>query len=100
MKKIIILLFFITSVQISFSQHLQTKNETKPDWEGLEPDGCTSITVGKLASFDGSVMTSHTDDSHRTRSEFNIVPPKKYPAGSKVMMYKRVPDNTKKIARI
>ncbi|MEJ2537948.1 MAG: hypothetical protein P8048_13025, partial [Calditrichia bacterium] len=25
-------------------------------------DGCTSITIGKSASFDGSVMTSHTMD--------------------------------------
>ena len=39
--------------------------QDKPDWEGGFPDGCTSITVGKLASADGSVFTSHTDDSHR-----------------------------------
>ena len=96
MKKLLILSFLLVSTQI-FSQHLQTKNEIKPDWEGNEPDGCTTITVGKLASFDGSVMTSHTDDSHRTRSEFDIMPPQKFSPNSKVMMYKRVPDNTKKM---
>jgi len=97
MKRILILLFFVLPIQFSISQHLQTKNEIKPDWEGNEPDGCTTITVGRLASFDGSVMTSHTDDSHRTRSEFNIASSQKYTAGSKVMMYKRVPDNSKKM---
>jgi len=37
------------------------------DWVNGRPDGCTSITVGNKASMDGSVMTSHTCDSHRTR---------------------------------
>ncbi len=97
MNKFLLVITILITYSISFSQHLQTKNEIKPDWEKGIPDGCTTVTVGKLASIDGSVMTSHTDDSHRTRSEINIVPAKKYPAGSKVMMYKRVPDNTKKM---
>ncbi|MCF8295216.1 MAG: C69 family dipeptidase [Bacteroidales bacterium] len=66
----------------------------KSDWIGGFPDGCTSITVGKAASFDGSVMTSHTDDSHRTRSEMNIVPAKDHPDGSVCKMYKRVSTDT------
>jgi len=65
---ILIILFTI----LSFSQ---TLDDTKPDWEGNEPDGCTTVMVGKLGTFDGSTMTSHTDDSHRTRSWMNIVPP-------------------------
>jgi len=28
------------------------------------PDGCTTVTVGRLASADGSVMNSHTCDGH------------------------------------
>ena len=44
-----------------------------PDFEsdGME---CTSITVGKKASADGSVMTSHTDDSHRSRTNISVTP--------------------------
>lgn len=63
--------------------------QDKSDWEGGVPEGCTSITVGKLASSDGSVMTSHTDDSHRTRSWMDIVPAKDHAKGATTPMYKR-----------
>ncbi|NLA25565.1 MAG: peptidase C69 [Bacteroidales bacterium] len=68
--------------------------QTRPDWMGNYPEACTSITVGKSASADGSVITSHTDDSHRTRSEMNIVEAKDHKAGATVPMYKRVPCDT------
>jgi dipeptidase len=61
----------------------------KADWEGGYPDGCTSVMVGKKASRDGSVMTSHTCDSHRTRSSLDIVPAKTYKKGDMVTMCKR-----------
>lgn len=41
-------------------------------------DACTSIMVGRLASTDGSVMTSHTCDSWY-RTWMNIVPAADYP---------------------
>ena len=63
----------------------------KTDWVEGYPDGCTSITVGKDASFDGSVITSHTDDSHRTRSWMDIVPARDHEKGETVSLYKRVP---------
>ena len=63
--------------------------QEKCDWEGGVPEGCTTITVGKKASVDGSVMTSHTDDSHRTRSWVDIQAAKKYKKGSMMPMYKR-----------
>jgi len=36
------------------------------------------------------VITSHTDDSHRTRSWMDVVPAKKHPRGSTTTMYSRV----------
>ena len=66
-------------------------SQDKPDWVAGVPEGCTTITVGKLASSDGSVMTSHTDDSHRTRSWLDIMPAKDYPNNARMKMYKRVP---------
>ncbi|MDY6801199.1 MAG: C69 family dipeptidase [Bacteroidota bacterium] len=69
--------------------------QDKSDWKGGYPEGCTSITVGKDASADGSVITSHTDDSHRTRSWMEIQPAKDHQTGNKVPMYKRSADDTK-----
>jgi len=72
-----------------------TQAQDKSDWKGGYPEGCTSITVGKLASVDGSVITSHTDDSHRTRSWMDIKPAKDHKTGDMVPMFKRTADNTK-----
>lgn len=60
------------------------------DWEGGYADGCTSITVGKGATVDGSVITSHTDDSHRTRSWMDVIPAGKHSSNATSTMYKRV----------
>jgi len=65
----------------------------KSDWINGQPDACTVITVGKKASIDGSVMNSHTDDSHRTRSEILVEPPKKHQKGELEDMFKRVSSN-------
>jgi dipeptidase len=51
-----------------------------------EPESCTSIQVGRLASADGSVMTAHTCDGN-FRTWLNIVPRAKYPAGSKAKIF-------------
>ena len=89
--------FSLLYLLFSFNTLPQDLEETKFDWEGGYPDGCTTIMVGKLASFDGSVMTSHTDDSHRTRSWMDIVPAKEHKPGETVTMYKREKDETKKM---
>lgn len=53
-------------------------------------DECTTITVGKKASDDGSVRTSHTDDSHRSRTDISVVPAQDHPKGATVtMMWRR-----------
>jgi len=71
-----------------FSQSLTIK-------EAMEhPDGCTTITVGKLASYDGSVMTSHTMDGHKDRTDVTIVPARVYPEGATRLVHKKVLDTT------
>jgi dipeptidase len=65
-----------------------------PDWEGGVPDGCTTITVGKTASADGSVMTSHTCDSHRTRGWLTITPKADHQSGSVVDLVTRMPNDS------
>lgn len=87
--RIPLILFFILPLFIN------AQTADKSDWQGGYPEACTSITVGKTATFDGSVMTSHTDDSHRTRSWADIVPAKKYKAGEVSKMYKRMQDTTR-----
>lgn len=53
-------------------------------------DECTTITVGKKASDDGSVRTSHTDDSHRGRTNISVVPAQDHAKGETVtMMWRR-----------
>lgn len=81
-----ILLFLAVSLL-----NINNFTQDKPDWEGGVPEGCTTVTVGKLASSDGSVMTSHTDDSHRTRSWLDVVPAKDHPENATTTMYKRIP---------
>lgn len=92
MKNSVTLLF---ALLLTLSVTTNTKSQDKSDWKGGYPEGCTSITVGKLASTDGSVITSHTDDSHRTRSWMDIQPTKDHKPGDMVSMYKRSADNTK-----
>jgi dipeptidase len=86
--------FFITITSvILFSVPLYSQNSPQldpPDWEGGFPDGCTTITVGKTASADGSVMTSHTCDSHRNRGWLTITPKMSHAPGSQVTMIKRI----------
>lgn len=86
MKNLHIAISFMLFVFFSLTLNSQDKS----DWKGGVPEGCTSVTVGRAASFDGSVMTSHTDDSHRTRSWMDIVPAKDHKADETITMYKRV----------
>ncbi len=66
----------------------------RADWVGGRPDGCTTITAGKKATADGSVITSHTCDSHRTCSSLDIAPPGDYPAGATQPMLRRMEDDS------
>jgi len=53
----------------------------------LEFDSCTSILVGRLASIDGSTMTSHSCDSGTDRTWMTIVPNAKHKPGEKAKVY-------------
>ncbi len=89
MKKIYTLVFAFTILGSAYSQ------VDKSDWIDGFPEGCTSITAGIMATSDGSVITSHTDDSHRTRSWMDIVPQMTHNRNDVVTMYKRVADDSK-----
>jgi dipeptidase len=68
--------------------------QNKQDYEGGRPDGCTSITVGKKASQDGSVITSHTCDSHRTRVWLDIQPAEDHSEKAQERLFKRTNDDS------
>ena len=80
--------FFLSVLILSFGIFLASGQNPAPGASALpnrwieDPDSCTSIQVGRLASTDGSVMTCHTCDGNY-RTWLNIVPHAKYPAGSK-----------------
>jgi len=82
---------FLILAMPGMTSGMQLAAQERADWEAGVPDGCTTITAGKLATEDGSVITSHTDDSHRTRSWINIQSGRKHKPGARSSMYKRIP---------
>ncbi|UCE18111.1 MAG: C69 family dipeptidase [Gemmatimonadota bacterium] len=64
------------------------------DWIDGRPDGCTTITIGRKASKEGWVTTSHTCDSHRTRSWLDIMPAKNHKKGAPVTLVKRTNEDS------
>lgn len=78
--QLLCLFIFLTTLTVA---------QDKSDWKNGVPEGCTTITAGKMATIDGSVITSHTDDSHRTRAWMNVIPAQKHDKGSKFALYER-----------
>ncbi len=67
------------------AQSLAQDNE-EPQWGTRYPMSCTSIMVGKKASADGSVMTSHTCDSWY-RTWMQVVPAHDYERDTVTAIY-------------
>lgn len=67
------------------------------------PDGCTSVIAGRLATVDGSTITSHSCDSGTDRTWINVVPHRTYADGALCEIYlqpkrTRGPDDDDRIA--
>lgn len=71
MKKILFIVVLFTFVLFQFNFGV-----------AVEEDACTTITVGKQATADGSVITTHTCDSRQDRTWIDIVPAKKHKPGT------------------
>ncbi len=76
-------ILFIFSLVFVFS----VPGITDQPWDEDRSDSCTSIMAGRLATVDGSVITSHTCDANY-RTWFNIVPAKNYKKKEKTKIYK------------
>jgi len=72
---------FVVLVACLLSTAVSLSQQTGPD----QTDACTDIVVGKLASADGSVMTSHTGCCDECR--VHVVPAKKYKKGEMAPVY-------------
>ncbi len=57
-------------------------------------NACTSIMVGLKASTDGSVITSHTCDSHRTGSDVLVVPARTHKPSATRLLTRRCDDDS------
>lgn len=78
--------FFPLLILFSSLSHFLIAQDIPYSMPVNDPESCTSIMVGKKASADGSVMTSHTcDGNYRTWME--IVPAKQYAVDTIVSIY-------------
>lgn len=73
-----LLLFIILCFQLLLFTHALSSEEE---------DACTTITVGKAATVDGSVITTHTCDSRVSRTWIDMVPAKNHKPGAKRKCY-------------
>lgn len=91
--RVVILVLFLI-VNFGFISKSQGTDTHRADWVDGRPDGCTTITVGRLASADSSVVTSHTCDSHRTRTWLNIVREKHHSKTAMKVLRKRTKEDS------
>lgn len=77
---------FLSTLLFSMPFSIVSAQIVEPPAEGMSRMSCTSIMVGRLASADGSVITSHTCDSWY-RTWMQIVPAKDHKNGSMTAIY-------------
>jgi dipeptidase len=69
----------------------QVRPAPRPAWTvqsaELEGEGCTSVMVARLASADGSTMTSHSCDSGSDRTWMNLVPRTQHTQGARAQVW-------------
>jgi dipeptidase len=85
-KYSLLLLIFLVSVSVSFSTQAGEDGTWFPFGDLAEWGSCTSIMVGRLASVDGSVITSQTCDGNY-RTWVRIEPGQEFPEGAKTKIY-------------
>jgi dipeptidase len=56
--------------------------DVRHDDHGRSGDDCTTVAVGRLATADGSVMTSEACDGHDGRTWVDVKPHRRHPAGA------------------
>ena len=78
--------FAFLSTTVTIGQNLHFSGMTDEEAAEMARWSCTSIMVGKSASADGSVITSHTCDSWY-RTWMTMTPAKDYAAGSMEAIY-------------
>ena len=86
MIMILIVMIFIVSPFV-MAQQCGCPSSAEELLEELAMEGCTSVLVGKKASVDGSVITTHTDDCGLCDWSFRYVPPADHEPGSKRKVY-------------
>ena len=78
--------YVLTAISLICCCSFLLAQEYATQFPPLNPESCTSIMVGKKASTDGSVMTSHTcDGNYRTWME--VVPAAQYEKDTTVAIY-------------
>ena len=82
-KKTILVLAIFSLTLLPFEEKVYS---TKSGAEDIFSGSCTSIMVGRLASTDGSTITSHTCDGSY-RNWVQIVPGRKHAEGTKKSIY-------------
>ncbi|MBM3305173.1 MAG: hypothetical protein FJY79_04385 [Candidatus Aminicenantes bacterium] len=78
---------FIAAAFLALSFLPASRGEEAAEPRSFESESCTSILVGRLASVDGSTMTSHSCDSGSDRTWMTIVPNKKHKPGATAKVY-------------